>query len=109
VIDIFVISFDFIPDLIANQDSMGNTFSLATLTFDAIDDGVSPLAFTGPFLTFGDEGGASMSPALVDGLVCIGNPNCARVPDPSSLPLLLLVIGGLIAKKIGKKKSNLYP
>lgn len=69
----------------------GASFRLATVTFTAVGNGISPL-----LLSFVGEGGAFLSDAegavlpaqAVNGEVCVG-PDCVRgVPEPSSLSLL---------------------
>jgi len=106
LLDIYEFSFDSVTDLMMNQDGLGNMFSLATIEFTAIADGVTSLLFDGQLLAFGDENGGAISPDLVNGLVCIGsvNQNCANVPEPSTLPLLLLLVGGLVSARVKWRK-----
>ena len=91
-IDLYESSLDDVSDLMANQDGLGNAFTLATLEFQAVADGFSGLLFGAS--TFGDENGSAISPELVNGGICIGEDRCAtEVPEPGSL--LLMLLGGL--------------
>jgi len=96
LIDLFEVSFDAIPDLIANQDGLGNTFAIATLDFTALVDGLTDLTFG--FGTFGDEGGIPITPALVNGEVCVSRTGapCEEVPLPGVVPLMALGFAGLV-------------
>jgi hypothetical protein len=69
----------------------GAGFRLATVTFQAVGNGISPLALSvvgaaGVFLS--DAEGDELAAQAINGSVCVG-PDCGqRVPEPSSLSLL---------------------
>ena len=105
LLDVFEVSFDSTPDLMANQDLLGNMFALATFEFTAISDGITPLEFSQSFITFGDSPGTEINPTLRNGLVCIGNPDCITVPEPSTLPLLLIVMVSLFSLRIKRRRK----
>ena len=97
-VDLFQVSFELDP--VSNQDLLGNSFPLATLLFDAIAPGVSPLSFAGTN-TFGDVLGIGFDPTLQDGQVCAylpGSPaECdVAVPAPSTLFSFLLGFTGVL-------------
>jgi hypothetical protein len=101
LLDLFEVSLDDVATLMANQDGLGYQFVLATLTFDAIGNGQTPLAFTGSLLTFGDEIGDPISPQLVNGVVCIGEDGCViTVPEPTAV---ILLCSGLILLRLFRK------
>ncbi|MDI9246011.1 PEP-CTERM sorting domain-containing protein [Marinobacter sp. CHS3-4] len=105
LIDLYEVSFDFPADLIANQDSLGKTFKLATLKFTGIADGISPLLFSG-LQTFGDENGDPFTPVLANGRICIGNVDCpVDVPEPTTLSIFLIGLAGLALRR--KRGSGL--
>ena len=90
-------SFDNIADLIANQDGLGQMFTIATLEFLAIAEGTTDLVFGA--VTTGDEGGIGFTADLANGQICVGPDGCVVVvPTPSPLPLLML---GLVAGAFG--------
>jgi hypothetical protein len=78
----------------------GASFTLATVTFDAIANGLS-------LLTLGDIGGEFLSNAdglltiptqAANGLVCVGG-NCQVVPEPATFALLALGAGALAIRR----------
>ncbi|GGD63065.1 cohesin domain-containing protein [Lacimicrobium alkaliphilum] len=101
IIDLFEESLDSVADLMANQDGLANQFVLASLTFDAIGNGGTALAFTGSTLTFGDASGAAISPNLINGFVCIGEDGCVTVPEPTAI---LLLLSGLVLLRRFRKR-----
>ena len=100
VIDLFVVSFDFIADLIANQDGLGNMFVLARLEFSGLAEGVTDLVFGSS--TFGDEGGIGMDPTLNNGQICVGPNGCppVGVPEPGTISLVLLGVLALGLRRL---------
>ena len=98
-IDLYESSLDSVADLTANQDGLGNAFTLATLEFQALADGFSGLLFGASI--FGDEYGSAITPELIDGGICVGEGKCViSVPEPSSLLLMLLGSLGLTCRRI---------
>jgi hypothetical protein len=104
VTDVFAFSFfDSAADVVFNQDFIvGHVFSLATLEFMAVGVGETLVEIDAddPFLIFGDEFGLEMfTPELVGGRICVGLPGtdvvCGAVPEPATLPVLLLGLFGL--------------
>ncbi|GAB3038647.1 PEP-CTERM sorting domain-containing protein [Bowmanella dokdonensis] len=102
LIDLYEFSFDEAATLMANQDGLGNMFLLASLSFDAIGEGLTSVAFTGNLLTFGDELGDEIFPTLMNASVCIGNNGCipTQIPEPTGL---LLFLAGLFVLGIRKR------
>lgn len=102
-VDIFEVSFDAVLDLIANQDSLGNSFTLATLTFIALEQGATDLILTAQAI--GDEFGMGAATTLINGQICVGEEgtvaSCPQVPAPGTIPLLILGVlafGGIRAR-----------
>lgn len=99
-INVFAVSFDDPAlDLIPNQDGLGNRFSLATLSFGGLADGLTALTLNG--INFGDENGAPMSPTLINGDISIGTPT---IPEPSTILLLGSGLAGLAAWRIKQQR-----
>jgi len=88
--------------LIANQDSLGNGFVLATMEFKGLIDGSTDLLLSG---TFGNEFGLGFDHDLADGGICVSATGVCEtsVPEPATLPLLTL---GLIAAAMVRRKSS---
>lgn len=105
VVSLFEVSFDSVNDLIANQNALGNTFTIATLEFLALADGVTDLVFGDT--VFGDENGSlfggAINPLLVDGQICIGPDGCevATIPTPAILPMLLASLIFMFRQRTG--------
>jgi hypothetical protein len=89
------ISLDTVGDLMTNQDSLGNTFRLATLEFSGVSNGQTSLTFG--TTTFGDESGNAISPTLSNGQICVGPDGCRIIdtPEPASVLLFSLALAGL--------------
>jgi len=92
-VELYVTSLDSPADLMTNQDMLGNSFSLARLTFTGSAVGATDLTFA--LGVFGDENGSQIDPTLVNGRICIGPDGCSRVPDPGTLALLGLGIASI--------------
>ncbi len=100
-VNLFEISFDSVLDLIANQDGLGNRFSLATLTFEGLIDGQTSLSLSG---IFGDEFGDGITPTLLNGDISIGDPGNPTVPEPSTFLLLGSGLVGFAAWRIRQQR-----
>ncbi len=95
-INVFAVSFDDPAlALIPNQDGLGNRFSLATLSFGGLADGLTALTLNG--INFGDEFGVPMSTTLINGDISIGTPT---IPEPSTILLFGTGLAGLAAWRI---------
>lgn len=94
-VNLFQVSFDLASDL--NSLQVGS-FTLATLTFDALAAGSSFLDF-GAY-TLSDAFGSALTANNSQGSVNVG---VASVPESSSLILMSFALFGLVA--LGKKRS----
>jgi hypothetical protein len=104
----------FLADMTLDNDALkllqGATFTLATVTFDAIGAGLSDLvlgAVGGAFLSNAD-GTETIPTQVVNGEVCVspaGAPDqgCEQVPEPG---LLALVGAGLGALAVRRRKAS---
>jgi hypothetical protein len=88
-VNLFELSLDSAADLNTLQPA---SFILATLTFDALANGTSPLTISPNAL--GDADGNSLAATLVNGSVTVG-PVPTGVPEPSTFALLACGFGGL--------------
>lgn len=92
-VNLFELSFDSASDLNTLQPA---SFMLATLTFEALADGTSPLTIN--LNALGDADGASLAATLTNGSVTIGAPSSA-IPEPSTFTLAALALGGLAVQR----------
>ena len=86
-VEVFELAFDAVTDL---TDLQAPDFILATLTYDAIGAGTSPLTFSGVVL--GDANGDPLRATTSDGSVTV-DAATRSIPEPSTM---LLVALGLV-------------
>ena len=96
-VNLFELSFDFPDDLDTLQ---ADSFVLASLTFDTLAAGTSPVALT--LNDLGDSLGDPLSAGLVNGAVEVVRQD-VQVPLPPSLPLMLI---GLLGLGVAVRKSR---
>jgi len=95
LVNIYEISFDLPDDLNSLQAS---TFTLATLSFDALAVGTSSLIYNSVML--GDSWGEPLMVAMLES----GEVDVAPVPEPATLLLLVSGLIGIIG--LNRNKSN---
>ncbi|MBL8227365.1 MAG: hypothetical protein JNL98_02765 [Bryobacterales bacterium] len=82
-VNLFELSLDTVADL---NDLQSPAFILATLTFDTLANGVSPITIN--LNSLGDADGAAIAATITDGSVEVGQSTV--VPEPAYWPLLAL-------------------
>lgn len=96
-VNLFELSFDS-PDALDSLQS--GAFTLATLTFDSLLAGTSPLAMT--FVILGDAGGDALTVDLFNGSVEVRE---AAVPEPATI---LLLGAGLVSVAWLRRRRREY-
>jgi len=84
-VELFGLSFDGVDDL---NNLQAPDFILATLTYDAIGAGISPLTFSAVLL--GDALDDALTAATSDGSVTVERVGASPVPEPSAIMLVAL-------------------
>lgn len=79
------VSFLSAAQLFALQSTASNEFTIATLTFQGVADGTSPLDLA--YGALSDENGNSLTETIVNGSVTVGGTSMI-MPEPASLALL---------------------
>lgn len=100
ILNLFELSLDSSQDL---DNSQATSFTLATVTFNAIDAGTSPLNLS--INALADSQPLPLGPGQLDAEVSSGSIviNRASVPEPGTLGLLALGCAGLIC--LGRKRG----
>lgn len=101
-INLFELSFDTVDDLNSLQ---ADSFILASLSFNALASGSGPLTLT--LNSLGDANGDNLSVALSGASVTVENPVVPSIPEPETLPLILVGLGalGFVMRRRGKRIS----
>lgn len=97
------VSLDSLADLEFNQFLLGNVFRIATLTFEGLAVGDTPLALSANAI--GNGSGLNHVPAvtLADGRICVGPDGCAvAVSEPGTVTLILFGLLALGARRLQK-------
>ena len=84
-VNLFELSFDTVDDL---NNLQAADFILATLSYDAIGVGISPLTFSAVLL--GDANGDALTATTSNGSVTVESAVTALVPEPSTMVLVAL-------------------
>ncbi len=101
-VEVFELSLDDPAALLASQAS---SFTLATLNFDAVGAGTSPLDLSVNAL--GDQLGNALSSALNDGSITVTGGGATAAPEidaASAASAIILLLGGLIVLS-GRRRS----
>jgi hypothetical protein len=93
IVNMFELSFDLPSELDAFQ---ADSFTLATLTFDALSAGTSFLGI--PFMILGDSFGSPLAASSIAGTATVSP--TATVPEPGTIVLLVLGLFGMAASRL---------
>ena len=77
-----------------------DSFILATVTFEAIANGVSPLILD--VILSNADGTDDIFPNMNDGKICVGGP-CPQAPEPGTLALLGAALAGLGVRRLRRQ------
>jgi hypothetical protein len=84
----------------------GGSFTLATLTFNTIGVGLSPLAFSN--VALGDADGLPLASQFANGSVCVtaaGTAGPCVVPEPASLTLLAAGLAAAFVRRRATRRA----